>query len=187
MTKIGIDIDGVLGDFIGQVIRVAKSKYDLEIRREQITTYDISSSTDLTAKQVKEIVHDNETYLPAKPLACAAETLQTLRANGHEVHIVTARPEHLIGDTQTWLANNEFSFDEFANVSGKQKANYAKKNGIDIFVEDCLETALDLAKVCRSVLLINTSYNQGDTPANIIRMPDWSLIKYVMTGCGKEM
>jgi uncharacterized HAD superfamily protein len=177
---IGIDLDGVLGDLLSEMIKVVEARYDLKLEREKVTCYRLDQCTPLTQAQIKEVFSSTDIFCTMRPIADAAECVKRLRREGWIVYVVTDRfwhdPETDLTIAKRWLQQNGFEWDHLELVSGEDKVDYAKKHGITFFVEDNADTVKRLSRVCSSVYLLDWPYNQGYLPANVTRVSTWQVI-----------
>lgn len=96
---------------------------------------------------------------------------------------MTAKPDYLREKTQIWLNKHygdvfkEINFiGEFhANQNGhkKSKGELCDEIGVDIFIEDSMANARNIARLHRPVLLIDSPWNQGELPDNVRRVSGW--------------
>jgi uncharacterized protein len=174
-NQIGIDLDGVLGDLVHNVIKYSKEKFNIRIKSEEITTHDLTKCTKLSDSQVKELFQDTEIFSTLNVLKGSKESIQILKARGYTIHIVSDRfwDKDDWKNTKKWLDGNEFSYDSLCLVSANDKLEYAKKHKLEYFIEDNLETAKKLSTYCKNVFLFNTPYNQGDIPPSVRRFNHW--------------
>jgi uncharacterized HAD superfamily protein len=77
--------------------------------------------------------------------------------------------------TEKWLKEHNFEYDKLIiEEGGSSRLNMAKQGGILFFIEDELEKAKKLARICDIVFLFDQPYNQeGKLPDNIIRVTSW--------------
>ncbi len=134
-----------------------------------------------------EIFDSGECFRLSQPLRYGRLMLERLHSYGANIHIVTARGfshRHRM-ETEEWLRENRFSYDRLAIVPAKEKADYATRYGLDIFIEDRLDTAVAMADVVRLSLLLDRPYNQrGDLPSpdNLKRFYSWEAIGHFFLG-----
>lgn len=92
--------------------------------------------------------------------------------------------------TKEWLKKNKIKYDKIKFEKGnhdrpvtafstkyRTRYYYSAKYNIKYFVEDSLENALKLSRICEYVFLINHKYNESNAsfemPYNIIRVNGW--------------
>ncbi len=186
--RIGIDLDGVLGDLALEVVKAANSKFGIEIKVEEITSHNLTECTALTSEQVNELFTTGNVFETMMPVLGSREALKLLRKKGYIVHILTDRfwSNRDWSISNAWLNENNIEWDHLNLVRAKEKSEYAQAQGIFAFIEDKLETAVDLSSVCKTVFLLDRPYNQGVLPKNVLRVSKWREITDILTGSLKE-
>ena len=179
--KIGIDIDGVTADFVTPFLPVLEEALGRPVRYEDITTYHFQDAfgygQEMEIQIRKEIDRrDLLRCLPAIP--GARETIRRL-ARSHDIHFITARPEALWGQvTRTWLDGRGFPY---ASLRFREGRKAEASEGFDLFVEDFLETALDLAAQDIQVCLYDQPWNQARyLPEGCTRVRSWQEVEAVV-------
>ena len=183
--KIGVDIDGVVADFVTAFLPVLKDLVGREIRYEEITHYwfqDVLGYDDETEKRVREEIDRRDVLRHLSPITGSLETLNRL-GRDHEVHFVTARPGWKWGDvTRDWLAAEGYRYD---SVLFREEKKAEAGEGFDLFVEDYLENARDLAALGIQVCLYDQPWNQTDAlPDGVVRVRTWEEIEEAVKRSG---
>jgi uncharacterized HAD superfamily protein len=178
MKDLGVDLDGVLGDLAGSLIKIARQKYDINIAHEDITCYQLEACTGLTREQIDEIYESTPIFQDMEPIPNAREVIGRLKSRGWQIHIITDRFRGNDGQTtaQRWLEKNGFIWDRLSLVRAQDKSEFAKMHHISFFIEDNYDTVKDLALVCTKVILFDKSYNQGPEITNVVRVTNWQQI-----------
>ena len=174
--NIGIDVDGVLTDF-EWFIDYFGSKY---LKRKKLP-YNIVDSDTYSFKE-KFNCSDNVEYnffkkhliwysnrIPIRENA--AQTINTLKSEGHAIHIITARiltdRNNILGSLmrfflKKWLINNNVKYDSiyFVNLknSAIEKAKLCQKLNLDFYIEDEPTNIEEVKKHCQ-VICISAKYN----------------------------
>lgn len=173
MSKIiGIDIDGVISDIAGHLVRYVKDMFEYEILLEEITSENIETCSNLSGEQVKEIFCNPQFFQSLPAFSSAKDSLHRLVKAGWEIILMTDRfwYAEIHDDTLTWLKQNDIPFHSTHFVSKAEKAVWARKLGIKYFIEDQLSNANLLSEVCDQVFLVDRPYNQGATLPAISRI-----------------
>lgn len=142
--KIGLDIDGLLADFLGHLGKVSGNKGHMPSHW----------NCPLVRKEFDKVKHDPEFWANIPPLLKKEDIPFEPKA------YITARsidPEV----TQTWL--DKFGFPKaklYCVGVGDSKVEVAKEAGIDIFVDDSYENFLELTKAGIFTYLYDAPYNQ---------------------------
>ena len=137
---LGVDLDGICADFLGAcafleeklghrnlwpALRSARHPEWLE---EILTGYQ----------------YDRSLYSALNPIPYAASSLTRL-AEPVEIVYITARPMFAKQDTLLWLERHGFPGGLVINVRGNDKVAAAKRERVDVFIEDRLMYANPLA------------------------------------------
>lgn len=185
--KIGIDIDGVLTD-VGRYGIDYISKYCVENNIEYnigkqdydyYKTFNISKNVenDFWNKYLESYAVNEK----ARPFA--SEVIERLKADGHEIYIITARwltnRDDALGNkmrdiVKTWLHENGIVYDKliFSKAKQEKKSQEIVENEIDIMIEDSPNNINELSKII-PVICYDTEYNKSCIGKNIIRCYSW--------------
>ena len=185
--RIGIDIDGVLTD-IEQFVIDYISKYCVENKiKYNIGDYDYnySKTFNITDEQEENFWNEYLEYYAVNEKArpFAAEVINKLREDGHEIYIITARwltnRDDDIGNkmreiVKKWLNKNKISYDRliFSKASKERKSKEIAENKIDLMIEDSPSNINELADIVQ-VICYNAEYNKKCEGKNIIRCYSW--------------
>lgn len=142
--KIGLDIDGLLANFIGHLTTISGNEGYMPTHW----------NCPLIREEFEKVKHDPEFWSDIPALIKKEEI-------NFEPHCyITARsisPEV----TQAWL--DKFGFPKaklYCVGVGESKVEIARQSGIDIFVDDCYENFLELNKAGILTYLYDAPYNQ---------------------------
>jgi uncharacterized HAD superfamily protein len=190
--KLGIDIDGVLADFMGGFSALTEQEFGIKLPQPW-QTYDWHKDNGVTPEQTNylwELIKSGPFYGTLMPLPGALdaiERLNKLSLKDHDIYFITSRNGTLTKFwTEMWLKFH--GMDMPTVLLTKDKGAAAKALGLDVFVDDKPENNLDVidatGRHCVSpsgslgtnihVYLINTPYNQwADQPFNYgVRVTD---------------
>lgn len=182
--RIGIDIDGVLTD-IERFIADYGTKYCVENHLPiniKVGEYDEFKTFNWTEEQGIKFWNEYIVYYATKYPArdFAAEVIQKLKEEGHEIYIVTARndygvPKEYIGKMKDfvaqWLKDNNISYDKIIYTEGS-KLPYCVGNYIELVIEDSPENIKDVSTKI-PVLCFDCGYNRNLEGKNITRAYSW--------------
>ncbi len=182
--KIAFDIDGVVADTMASFIKVAKEDYGIEgIKREEITSYWLEDCLPIPDEIIGEIISkilEDPFKTGLKPIKGAVEVLTELSQKS-PLTFVTARPvkEPIV----SWLKQTLIYVDpQRINViaTGKHEAkvNVLKELGISYFLEDHLETCLQIFEAGIKAIVYDQPWNQGNTP--FLRVKNWTELKKLL-------
>lgn len=185
--RIGIDIDGVLTD-IEQFVIDYISKYCVENKiKYKIGDYDYnySKTFNITDEQEKNFWNEYLEYYAVNEKArpFAAEVINKLREDGHEIYIITARwmtnRDDDIGNrmkeiVKNWLHENKILYDKliFSKALKERKSQEIIEHKIDLMIEDSPNNINELANII-PVICYNAEYNKNCIDNKIIRCYSW--------------
>ena len=174
MRKIGLDFDGVIADSLPLFIEFLNQQTGKDFKLEDIKVFN-PVPVYCTKSNYFEILENFNHYrgsnIMLKPLHYSNKYLGRLWPY-NELHIVTCRSADFAGDAH-WLNELHTKYDSLTYV--ENKAEHLKTNSVDIFVEDCLEQAIQIATVVPTVYLMDAPHNQiSSLPPNITRVKDWT-------------
>lgn len=175
--KIGIDIDGVLTD-ISRFYLDYGAKYAFENNIDKIAEpngYEIEEILNLDKGAHIRFWKKNDEFYTKKIYTreFAAEIIDKLKAEGNEIHLITARnpkEEQSENWTTEWLKENNIYYDNLTFTD--KKVDYCKDNKIDLMIEDSVNNILTLSKFI-PVICFDTRYNQKCEGQNITRCYSW--------------
>lgn len=126
--RVGVDIDGVIRDFVGSVLKVYKRVYP-EHRILPVNSYGLQPFfPDYQGKisNFYSVDYAGEIYGKARVLPGSCEMLRQLQMMGHTVVLVTAQPNDGVTDiTREWVRFNMIPHDELVFATDKSKVDVA--------------------------------------------------------------
>lgn len=172
VNPVGIDIDGVLSDIAGHLVRFANDRFGCKLSVEDLTSEDVETCSNLTAEQLRQIFSTSRFFQTMPAFKSVGESLKQLSESGWRIVLVTDRfwYAEIQDDTVEWLREHDIPFDSVSFVRKADKATFARKFRIKFFIEDQLSNANRLARVCDRVFLIDRPYNQGSTFRSVTRV-----------------
>ena len=185
--RIGIDIDGVLTD-VGQFALDYISKYCVENNIEykiNVSNYSHAKTFNISGKQEYDFWSEYlEFYaINEKARPFSSEVIKKLKADGHEIYIVTARwltnrddeaGENMRELVKNWLVENKIVYDKliFSKANNEQKAQEMLDYQIDLMIEDNPENINELSSIV-PIICFDTHYNKQCEGENITRCYSW--------------
>ena len=180
---IGLDIDGVIIDYLRQILPLLCDIYGRTIRYEDITHPTLSKFLNIdeeTSADIWEQILNTDLMQNAPPIEGAIEGLAAL--SRHEIWLITGREASMEDLTVSWLKNHEIKYDRIMFESEKVEGNLLLEKQCGIFVEDQLEAAYSLAEAGVFTLLFNQPWNQAESlPENCRRVYDWDNIVKIIS------
>ena len=158
---VGIDLDGVLGNQVVDVLPRIKRRLGIDLKYDDITEFRLPlRTTDLSA----EIRHAqlDESYLrDMPPFDGAAAVVAELRRR-YRVVLITARSPESRPATDGWLRANGFDFDDVVNAEESRKSIY----GVDVLIDDYTGNVADFVEHTDGLgLLVDRPWNRRDRVA----------------------
>lgn len=163
---IGFDLDGVIADTGAAFVRLACEEFGYcSFRLEDITSFQVESCLGIPADKVEEIFQAilvDSLGTGLQPMPGAVEVI-TKMATQAPVTIITARP--LKEPVSDWL-NHFFSTETCANIQliamgdHDDKTRYIREHKLECFIDDRLETCLQLAKTEIIPIVFAQPWNQ---------------------------
>lgn len=179
--NIGIDLDGVLTNF-NEFCMSYGTKYASEIGKGKIINSKGYESIEIFSWDRQTDIKFWEKYnlqyaVEEKPRPFAKEVLDKLKADGHNIYIITARASEfedieaqskMQDMVRNWFKSNELYYDELI-FSTVNKLENCRANNIDIMIEDSPHNIKQLSEFL-PIMCFDTRYNKDCEGENIIRV-----------------
>lgn len=179
-----LDLDDVVLDFEGGAIEAVNRDFDADFDIRKKTGYDLD-------KYLNPIIGgdwwewlENHAWLwgeKFKPVPGALGGIEKLRAAGHWIEIVTAKPEWAEDQVWVWFAKYKPRVHQvtFAPMQEISKADLSPEG--DVLVDDKWENCLEWAATGRLAILFtrpgNTQYGRWESlPDHIVRANNWASV-----------
>ncbi|MGN6367104.1 MAG: 5' nucleotidase, NT5C type [Phycisphaerae bacterium] len=178
VLKIGLDFDDTLMQTREALVALLNEMHKTNVRAEECTDYYLSEPWNLTDEQFAAMFNAHEDHIHTQPpLEGLLETLQAWSSRG-SFHVVTGRPERWLPSAISWMRRHNIQIEQVISartVGGKGAA--AQKLGLNFFIEDHAEFALEIANAGTPVFLLDRPYNQQGNHPLITRVKDWHQIR----------
>ncbi len=185
--KIGIDIDGTVTEIIAPLVGFLRERGFVVPSYEDTADYDLTKlwgcSKDELVRRVFEF-YKSEEFRRLQPISGVREAFALLFPP-HEGYFITSRPAfvgprtmeffdvHFGGRLKSFYHLGEFG----GNGCAETKGAIAKRLNLDVFVEDALHQAEEIASYGIPVLLMTQPWNRGRTlREGIVRVDGWKEI-----------
>src|SRR4051812_18112092 len=103
---IGVDLDDVLLQFTEHLLRFLNAKYGTRHQRKDSFDFKLervwNESKELVDRKILEF-YGSEAHAQAAPFPDAIPGIQKLKEAGHELHLITSKPDSLRAVTEKWL------------------------------------------------------------------------------------
>ena len=197
--RIGIDFDDVIIDFAGAFLKFHNKNYGTSLKYSDLTDYYFSNvigiDTQTAIDRVMEFFKSDD-IKDANHIEGVKEALIELKLNGHELIIVTSRPDCFKDVTVNWINRNlEEGINMFSDVhhivsceeelSGdnvfQTKAEFIRENPVDIFIDDRYSHLVDIGKLGIKTILFSRIWNEKDPLLpNMYRADSWGEVVKVV-------
>lgn len=180
-TKIGIDLDEVVVEYIKYFLRFYNEKKKTNFFLQDIKFFDLEKSLDISREELAQIAEElNETDIIEKQnfIEGAIPSINFLEKN-FEIFFITDRPLSVKERTLNFLKENfpHLNFKVFFSRDHQGgrvfKATICEENNIPFIIEDRDKNALKCVEKGITVLLFDKPWNQNVEHKNIIRVKSW--------------
>lgn len=189
--RIGIDIDGTVTEIIVPLVRFLHGRGIKVPSYEETVDYDLSKLWKCSSEEMVRRVFDfynSAEFRILQPMAGVRDAFARLFPP-HESYPITSRPDfvepitrdffnkHLGGRCKVIYHLGEFGGDG----CGETKGSVAERLKLDLFVEDALHNAEEIASRGIPVLLMSQPWNIDRALSNrVMRVNSWDdVVKYV--------
>jgi hypothetical protein len=187
---LGFDLDDVVIDFNGPICGWHNVKYGSNYCRADIKTYELGKLWQCPREEANRRVYEfyfSQEHQVIPAVAGAIDGLRFLQSRGDILVSATSRPAEIRDLTLDLLTSYGVMhlFEEFhflghwhGGPHGQHvtKASVCREVEVELFVEDSLSHAQIIATAGIPVLLLDTPWNQGETPPLVTRVPNWEKI-----------
>jgi len=152
----GLDIDGVVCDFVTNARRLADS---LEL---DLSDRDLVLDYENMPDEYESVLEDRSFWLNMKPIKDSWHVVNDLFGKGHDVHFVTSRAkESAILVTGRWLEEWGFMYSDVHFATNGRKVELYKELEMDVFVDDNPRVVDEINKIGMGILM-SQDYNLED-------------------------
>lgn len=171
--KIGVDIDGVISNFVKNFRAIVKEVYNIDLREQDIYVHDLYLALGISKTEAYKHIYECLTQ-ELEVIEGAKEGLDRLYKD-HEIFILTARPKELNGITEKWLKRNKIRYHNLIHLDEGNKHKYDVK--LDIIIEDNLTDALNYIGKSKVILVYDHPWNKSlNVKKSFHRVHSWSEI-----------
>jgi len=183
--KLGIDIDEVLCSTNDYFLEEFNKKHNTNFKKEDLTSYKFSNFKEFKSEYIfNELMkHIENNLIKYNILENSKEVLEKLKTK-YELYIITSRWIKFKTKTIAWL-NKHFKENFFKEIliyndefENKCKIDIAKKNKINILIEDAPEFIIKADKENLKIILMDRPWNRKiKENKNIKRVYNWKEIE----------
>lgn len=133
--RLGIDLDGVVADFNRGWMRRYNEEHGAALSVEMVTSWDglyaLTHFEDMRDFWAWARNHGGPTvFRHLEPYSGAVDTLRSLNRSGHDIVILTAKPDWAVHDTFEWLADQRIPTREVHILDDKWRV------ACDVYLDD---------------------------------------------------
>lgn len=177
--RLGVDIDGVICCLLPRLLEKLKEDYNIHIEEKEINQFDLSEQFGFSQSAIAEILQVSSFYKELPTVSGASFGLTSLQKR-FDIIYITARNDVHAFVTKQWIYRNGFPLGDVF-CSARDKGSFAKKLGINLFIDDRYKNVIELSEECYKVYLYDRSYNSGrNLPRNICRVKDWNELTFLL-------
>lgn len=187
IKKLGFDIDDTIADSVGLSVSLLNEYFDRDVKLEDVDgrfcdVYGIDQSLiEEFYKKYSDTIFRNIGTMPN-----AVEYINKWYDEGHEIVIITARPEEEAKEvTVNWLKEKGIKYHQLH--FNEEKSVLAKEIGLDLFVDDFPKIAEAMFEKEITTLFMDLPKNRKNfTSSGIYRVKNWDEAYLVIEGFLKE-
>lgn len=177
--KILIDMDDTIEHLLIAWVDYINKRYGTSVKHEDVTQWDLRVAfPTLTNEQLHSLLEEDEFWKTVRPMEGAAETIQWMIDQGHEVYIVTASACRTIQPKMEYVLFKYFPFLTWDNVIITTHKQMIQG---DILIDDAPHNLLGGKYV---KILMDAPHNRAfNAEANgMCRIKNWDDAKSVIEG-----
>jgi 5'(3')-deoxyribonucleotidase len=182
--RIGIDLDDTLGETMQSLVRYHNFQKNKNLSKKDIKSWEVNKYFNLSKKETRQLFEQfyaSHYFKNLLPIPFAKETLTKLKNIGHELIVVTSRPDYLRNDTTNWVLSNfpgifssvHITFNPHIEESSDlpTKGEICKKLQIEVMIDDHIDYLSDCSPHVNHTILINQPWNKSNK--NFLRAKCW--------------
>lgn len=155
--QIGVDLDGVVSDFVSTFIHVVKEKYSVQLEPSQIYVHDLFLVLGITEIDAFSLVLETLSR-NLDVVEGAREALAQLKAN-HKIVIITARPPQTFELTNRWLKRKRIPYNKLHYLIEGNK--HQTELELDVFVDDHLREIIRFCGKVKKLVVFDRPWNKS--------------------------
>ncbi len=172
--SLGIDIDGVIANTQPLIIAELNDYFNKTYTINDFYKITPEKAYNIDRKQLHSFIAERELKLiqSVRPVDGAVPAIQKL-GKRCQITIISARTPGFYDQTTQWLKINGIKYDKVVLLGNHDKRKACLEEGVQLFIEDSLNNAIQVSSCGIPVFLFNATYNQGDTPPLVQRVYSW--------------
>ena len=178
--RIGVDIDGVVANFVAAFIPLVKERFGLALREQDIYVHDLYLVLGIPPDQVMELIRKT-IRCDLEPYPGAVRGLTRL-CQRHQVTLVTARPADMMDITGKWLARRNIPHHHLLHF--QEGLKHENRHAFDVFVDDHLREAFGLVSKVPHIIIFDHPWNRTfDLGGLFKRARNWRELVSIVEAC----
>jgi uncharacterized HAD superfamily protein len=171
--RLGIDMDGVMCDFNAGWMRLHADEFGSELRPEMVTgwngLHELAGFADMDAfwRWARQNDDRPSIFRHLELFPDVVETMGRLVAEGHEIIVLTAKPDWAIPDTLRWLADRRVPTREIHVLDDKHRVE------CDVYLDDAPAVLEDLVAHRRKALVCRMIQPWNRPVPGAVDVTDW--------------
>jgi len=171
--RIGIDMDGVMCDFNAGWMRLHADEFGSELHPEMVTgwngLHELAGFADMEAFWRWAQGRDDRPsiFRHLEPFPGALETMTAFAAAGHQLVVLTAKPDWAIPDTLGWLADHAVPTREIHIRYDKHAID------CDVYLDDAPNVLADLVRHRPDALILRMVQPWNRPVSRTVDVRDW--------------
>lgn len=178
--RIGVDIDGVVANFVAAFIPLVRKRFGLVVREQDIYVHDLYLVLGIRPDQAMELIRET-IRCDLEPYPGAAQGLARLRQK-HHVTLVTARPPDMMDITKEWLARRDIPHDQLLHF--EEGAKHENQYAFDVFIDDHLREAFGFINKVPHIIIFDHPWNRTFNLGGLLkRARNWREVVSLVDAC----
>jgi uncharacterized HAD superfamily protein len=189
---IGIDIDGVIADFVNPMNYYYNNRFKTNFKEGDYNKYRFWTIWETSQEEGINIVEDfffSKDFEKVQPYQDTFQAIKIL-SEKHTLYVISSRPEMVQEKTIKWLRSIfgdmikdiKFAVKWLKETEGISKGDICKELNVNIMIEDHFEEAEEISSQGIKTLLMSRPWNENESISgkNIIRVNGWNDILEVI-------
>lgn len=172
--NLGIDIDGTV-TCPTTFVPYLNQAFGKNLTYDDIYQYDLPPLLGVKQEEFLQWMQKQAGHIYKQaPAATSAQKVLTDWFNTHHLIYISARPPEHEKITCDWFQQQNIPYHQIELLGTSNKIERAKQLHINVFLEDRLDTANDLAEALNiPIILFDTPYNRQTQHQNVYRVRHW--------------
>ncbi len=159
--RVAVDMDGVLYDFVGEMVFLLREHRGLNIKRADITSW---WTKEKVGQKDWDWLWDQRELFQDGNLISGSKRGYVMLKQIADAPIITSRPHNVIADTYLWLALHRFPCQELHILGSNQKKTIIPW---DVIIDDKVDHALDAVRAGRHAIIFSQPWNLDFPKLNV--------------------